>query len=66
MYKIRFFDRGFSPDPHRPFGDFENPLGQLAVPSGLRSGRSTIPKILNFEFGPNIDKQQVYIENSVF
>ena len=38
MYKIRVFDRGFYPDPHRPFGDFENPLGQLAVPSGLRSG----------------------------
>ena len=22
MYKIRVFDRVFSPDPHRPFGDF--------------------------------------------
>ena len=32
------FWSGFSPDPHRPFGDFENPLGQHAVPSGLRSG----------------------------
>ena len=38
MYKIRVFDRVFCPDPHRPFGDFENPLGQHAVPSGLRSG----------------------------
>ena len=35
IYKIRVFDRGFYPDPHRPFGDFENPLGQLAVPSGI-------------------------------
>ena len=39
MYKILVYGRGFSPDPHRPFGDFENPLGQHAVPSGLRSGR---------------------------
>ena len=38
MYKIRVFDRVFCPDPHRPFGDFENPLGQLAVASDLRSG----------------------------
>ena len=38
MYKIRVFDRVFCPDPHRPFGDFGNPLGQYAVPSGLRSG----------------------------
>ena len=38
MYKILVYGRGFSPDPHRPFGDFENPLGQHAVPSGLRSG----------------------------
>ena len=35
MYKIRVFDRVFSPDPHRPFGDFENPLRQHAVPSGI-------------------------------
>ena len=38
MYKILVYGRGFSPDPHRPFRDFENPLGQHAVPSGLRSG----------------------------
>ena len=38
MYKIRVFDRGLYPDPHSPFGDFENPPGQHAVPSGLRSG----------------------------
>ena len=36
MYKILVYGRGFSPDPHRPFGDFEIPLGQHAVPSGLR------------------------------
>ena len=35
MYKIRVFDWGFSPDPHRLFGDFKNPLGQLAVSSGI-------------------------------
>ena len=35
MYKIRVFDRVFCPDPHRPFGDFENPPGQLAVPTGI-------------------------------
>ena len=35
MYKIRVFDRVFCPDPHRPFGDFENPLGQHAVTSGI-------------------------------
>ena len=33
--KFGFSGRGISPDPHRPFGDFENPLGQLAVPSGI-------------------------------
>ena len=35
MYKILVFDRGFSPDSHRPVGDFANPLGQHAVPSGI-------------------------------
>ena len=34
IYEILVFDREFSPDPHRLFGDFENPLGQHAVPSG--------------------------------
>ena len=34
MYKILVYGRGISPDIHRPFGDFENPLGQHAVPSG--------------------------------
>ena len=38
MYKILVYGRGFSPDPHRPFEDFENSLRQHAVPSGLRSG----------------------------
>ena len=29
------FWSGISPDPHRPLGNFENPLGQHAVPSGI-------------------------------
>ena len=36
--KFWFLFGDFHQDPHRPFGDFENPLGQHAVPSGLRSG----------------------------
>ena len=43
IYEILVFYREFPPDPHRLFGDFENPLGQHAVPtcifkipSGLR------------------------------
>ena len=50
MYKILIFGRVFCPDPHRPFGDFENPLGQHAVPSrifkilaGLRGILGKIP-----------------------
>ena len=31
MYNIRVFDRVFCPDPHRPFGDFENPLGAQGI-----------------------------------
>ena len=45
MYKILVYGRGFSPDPHHPFRDFENPLGQHTVPSCLRSGlRSALPE----------------------
>ena len=36
--KFWFLFGDFHQDPHRPFGDFENPVGQHAVPSGLRSG----------------------------
>ena len=35
MYKILVHGRGISSDTHRPFGDFENPLDQHAVPSGI-------------------------------
>ena len=33
--KFWFLFGNFQPDPHRLFGDFENPLGQHAVPSGI-------------------------------
>ena len=31
MYKILVYGRGFSPDPHRPFGDFENSKGRTVA-----------------------------------
>ena len=37
--KFWFLIGNFQPDPHRLFGDFENPLGQHAVPSGQSEGR---------------------------
>ena len=38
IYEILVFDHEFSARSPSPVGDFENPLGQHAVPSGLRSG----------------------------
>ena len=55
----------FQPDPLRPFGDFENPLGQHAVPSGIfkipsglrGSGWKSPPKNQNFLY--KFNKRQV-------
>ena len=52
------FWSGIFPDPHPPFGDFENSLGQHAVPSGIfkipsglrGSGLKSPLKNLNFLF----------------
>ena len=35
MYKILILFMDFRPDPPRPFGDFKNPLGHPAGPSGI-------------------------------
>ena len=52
--KFWFLVVDFQPDPLRPFGDFENPLGQHAVPSGLRSGlRSALRASLRPPVGPS-------------
>ena len=41
--KFWFLFGNFQPDPHRLFGDFENPLGQHAVPSGIFKIPSGLP-----------------------
>ena len=51
MYKIRVFDRVFCPDPHRPFGDFENPLRAPGIWTKITSQKPDFSILI---FGDNL------------